>query len=164
VVECRVRTVTTKGKVTVKDKLIGRRSAEEAIFLEEAFEFVARSDAAGDEEMLSCARLDGSRLALRSRAVREELKRTCESESLPPTYFSSHSLRKGAITHMRALGASEDDRRDRGNYAPRSQVMNSTYDYADGLGPSAANSLTGGYKPTISDVKRLIPAARRTRR
>ena len=164
VVECRVRTVTTKGKVTVKDKLIGRRSAEEAVFLEEVFEFVARSGAAGDEEMLSCARPDGSRLALRSRAVREELKRTCESEGLPPTYFSSHSLRKGAITHMRALGASEDDRRDRGNYAPGSQVMNSTYDYADGLGPSAANSLTGGYKPTIGDVKRLIPAARRTRK
>ena len=51
VVECRVRTVTTKGKVTVKDKLIGSMSADEAIFLEEVV--VARSGAAGDEEMLA---------------------------------------------------------------------------------------------------------------
>lgn len=164
VCECRVRTVTTKGKVTAKDKGFGRRSKEESEFLVDVVEFVSRSGAAGEEELLSCARPDGSRLALRSRTVREELKRTCVDEGLPPNYFSSHSLRKGAITHMRALGASEDDRRDRGNYAPGSQVMNSTYDYADGMGPSAANSLGGGYKPTIKDVKYLIPASRKAKK
>ena len=74
------------------------------------------------------------------------------------------SLRKGAITHMRALGACEDDFRDRGNYAPGSQIMNSTYDYADGFGPSASNSLTGGYKPTVEDVKRLVPAIRNAKK
>lgn len=90
--QCRVRTVTAKGKITVKDKLIRRRSAESA--------FLVKSGAARNEEMLSCAKLDGSRIALRSRTVREELKRTCESEGLPSIYFSSHSLRKGAITNM----------------------------------------------------------------
>ena len=98
IMECRLRTLTTKGKITVKDKLIGRRSVEESAFLEDVADFVSRSGAAGNEEMLSCARPDGTRLALRSRAVRDELKRTCESEGLPPTYFSSNSLRKGAIT------------------------------------------------------------------
>jgi integrase len=120
--ECWVRTVTTKGKITAEDKLIGRRSEEEAGFLDEVVEFVTRSGAAGDEEMFCSTRPDGSRMSLRSRTVREELKRTCEGEGLPPTTFSSHSLRKGAITHMRALGASEDDRRDRGNYAPMQYV------------------------------------------
>ena len=163
IVECRVRTVTSKGKVTVKDKLIGRRSPEESAFLDDVVMFVVNSGAGGGEEMLSCLRPDGSRLALRSRTVRDELKRTCDSEGLPSAYFSSHSLRKGAITHMRALGASEDDRRDRGNYAPGSQVMNSTYDYADGLGPSASNSLAGGYKPSLKDVKRLLPAVRQSK-
>ena len=62
---------------------------------------------------------------------------------------------------MRSLGASEDDRRDRGNYAPNSQVMNLTYDYSAGIGPLASNSVVGGYKPTIKDVRRLIPTARR---
>ena len=73
--------------------------------------------------------------------MREELKKTCALNGLPPSYFSSHSLRKGAITQMRALGTSEDDRLDRGNYAPNSQVTNTIYDYATGLGPLAANSL-----------------------
>ena len=57
---------------------------------------------------------------------------------------------------MRALGASKDDRRDRGNYSAGSQVMNLTYDYANGMGPLAANGLEGGRKPTIVDVKRLV--------
>jgi hypothetical protein len=41
-----------------------------------------------------------------------------------------HSLRKGSINRMRAQGASEDDRRDRGNYAAGSKMMNQTYIYA----------------------------------
>ena len=100
-------------------------------------------------------------MRLRSKDVREALKRACEENGLDPNYFSSHSLRKGAITEMRSLGASEDDRRDRGNYAPNSQVMNSTYDYGAGIGPLASNSLVGGHKPTVEDVRRLIPPARR---
>ena len=47
--------------------------------LEDIMKFVA----AEIEEMLSCARPDGSRLALSARTVRDELKRTCENEGLP---------------------------------------------------------------------------------
>jgi hypothetical protein len=163
--ECRVRTVSSKGKLTVKDKMIGRRSVEESTFLDDIVTFTVHSGAKGEEEMLSCERPDGTRLALTSRAVRDELKRTVKEEGLPPLYFSSHSLRKGAITHMRALGASEDDRRERGNFAQGSTVMNSTYDYAvTGLGPSASNSLDGGHKPTIKDLKRLVPAVRQSQK
>jgi hypothetical protein len=93
---------------------------KESGYLDDVVEFVISSGAAGDEEMLSCTRPDGSRIALKTKTVREELKRTFEGEGLPPTYFSSHSLRKGAIMHMRALVASEDDRRDRGSCAPGS--------------------------------------------
>ena len=32
ITECQVRTLSSKGKLTVKDKLIGRRSVEEALF------------------------------------------------------------------------------------------------------------------------------------
>ena len=63
---------------------------------------------------------------------------------------------------MRAAGATEDDRRDRGNYAPGSQIMNLTYDYATRMEPLAANSLPGGYQPTISDARRLLPIKRST--
>jgi hypothetical protein len=64
---------------------------------------------------------------------------------------------------MRALGASEDDRRDRGNWAPGSQVMNDTYNYGVGLGPLAAESLTGGYLPSVTDIQRILPALREAR-
>jgi integrase len=72
---------------------------------------------------------------LTGRTIREELKKICEINNLPSACFSSHSLRKGVITHMRAQGATEDDRRDRGNYSAGSNVMNTTYDYATGLAP-----------------------------
>lgn len=63
---------------------------------------------------------------------------------------------------MHGLGSSDEDNWDRGSYAPGPQVMNNTYDYATGLGPLAANSLEGGYKPDLAELKRLIPAMRRS--
>ena len=161
IVEYRMLAASSKGKVAVKPKLIGRRSTEEEAFMSDILDFLAHSGATGKEEPLSFRRSDGHHAALRARAVRDELKTICRRNGLPPDYFSSHSLRKGAITQMRALGSSEDDRRDRGNYAPGSQVMNNTYDYASGMGPLAANSLTDGFRPELSDLKRLIPAVRR---
>ena len=162
ILECRVMGVSTKGKVTTKPKLIGRRAPLESEFLDDIIEHVIRSGARGDEELFSFRKQDGSRAVLRARAVRDELKDTCSRNGLPPDYFSAHSLRKGGITHMRSQGVSEDDRRDRGNYAPNSQVMNTTYDYAVGLGPLASNSLEGGHEPTLADVKRLIPTRRQS--
>ena len=160
VIECRAQGASSKGKAIVTSKLIGRRSLEEAQFLEDLVLFLMRSNSKGTDELFSYREGPGKRKALRGRTVRNEIKTACAMRGLPPTFFSSHSLRKGSITHMRASGATEDDRRDRGNYAPGSQVMNQTYDYATGLGPLAANSLPGGYKPTVVDVHRLIPAAR----
>jgi integrase len=162
ITECRVRTVSSKRKVTEKDELVGRRSPEEITFLDDIVMSVVHSGARGDEELM---RSNGSRLVLSTRAVRDELKATVKEEGLPELYFSPHSLRKGAITHMRALGASEDDRRERGNFAEGSTVMNSTYDYAvTGLRPSASNSLERAGKPTINDLRRLVPAVRQSRR
>lgn len=161
IVECRAQSVTAKGKDLVKPKIIGRRSAEEIQFLDDLLDFVTRSGATGKEELFSFHQEVGLRVKLRSRTVRDELKDTCKRHGLNPDYFSSHSLRKGAITQMRSLGASEDDRRDRGNYAPNSQVMNSTYNYGTGLGPLASNRLTDGHKPTVDDLKRLIPPVRK---
>ena len=109
-----------------------------------------------------CFDCDGKeKTVLSGRTVWEEIKETCHLRNLLPNYFSLHFLRKGAITHMRSLGSTEDDRRDRGNYAPGSQVMNTTYDYATSLGPLAANSIAGGQKPSMTDVRRLLPAKRK---
>ena len=158
--ECRVLGTSSKAKVSVKPKLIARRTEEEAQFLEDVATFVFRSGATGRDELFSYRKTDGTLAPLRSRTIRDELKKTCEINGLPPAYFSSHSLRKGAITHMRAAGATEEDRRDRGNYSAGSQVMNQTYDYAVGLGPLASNSLPGARKLGVRDVMLLIPAKR----
>lgn len=160
--ECRVQAATSKGKAIVKPKLIGRRSVQESQFLDDLILWVVRSGSWGNDELFSIREASRQKRALRGRTVRDEIKNTCRALDLPSTYFSSHSLRKGGITHMRASGATEDDRRDRGNYAPGSQIMNLTYDYATGMGPLAANSLLGGYQPTISDVRRLLPIKRST--
>jgi hypothetical protein len=117
---------------------------------------VAKSD-----ELFSFRKQDGTEVPLRSRAVRDELKRTCEINGLPPAYFCSHSLRKGAMTHMLGAGATEEDRRDRGNYSAGSQVINQTYDDAVGLGPLASNSLPGARRLGVRDVKRLLPPTRK---
>lgn len=135
---------------------------EETQFLEDIAMYVTKSGATGNEELFTFRKQDGTEVALRSRTVRDELKQTCKNHGLPPAYFSSHSLRKGAITHMRATGASEEDRRDRGNYSAGSQVMNQTYDYAVGLGPLASNSLPGGRRLGLRDVKLLIQVIRKS--
>ena len=160
VLECRVQGASSKGKRVVKVKLIGRRSHDESQFLSELVTFIARSGALGTDELFSIRALTGTKVALTGRTVRDQIKDTCKRLGLPPNFFSSHSLRKGAITHMRANGASEDDRRDRGNYAPGSQVMHATYDYATGLGPLASNSLPSAQQPTITDIQRILPASR----
>jgi hypothetical protein len=161
VIECRAAAVTAKGKSLVKPKIVGRRSAQESAFLDDLMDFIVRSGSTGKDQLFSVRYGVSTQVKLRARDVRVTLKKTCEVNGLDPDYFSSHSLRKGAITEMRSLGASEDDRRDGGNYAPLSQVMNITYDYGVGIGPLAANSLVGGHKPTIEDVRRLIPPERR---
>lgn len=158
ILECRVKTVSSKGKIVVKPKLVGRRSPEESEFLDDLAAWLTYSGTSGEDEAFSYRKQDRSLVNLTGRAVREEIKRTCSSNGLPPDYFSSHSLRKGAVTHMRGKGASEDDRRDRGNYAAGSTVMNDVYDYATGLGPRASNSLEGGHRLEKKDLKRMIPA------
>jgi hypothetical protein len=60
---------------------------------------------------------------------------------------------------MCAQGATEDDRRDRGNYSAND--MSSTYDYATGLGPLVFNSLEGGHRFDKSDLQRLLPPAKK---
>jgi hypothetical protein len=120
--------------VSPKANLIGRWSVAESEFLDVMIEFTVRAGARGDEELFGFRKQDGHRVVLTARAVRNEMKDIATRNGLPPNYFSAHSLRKGSITHMRAHGATEDDRKDRGNYAAGLQVMNTTYDYATGLG------------------------------
>ena len=53
IVECRVLGASTKGKVTVKAKLVGRRSPEESEFLDDLIDFIIHARAKGNEELFS---------------------------------------------------------------------------------------------------------------
>lgn len=158
ITECRALAASSKGKRVTKAKLIARRSAIESQFLDDLARFVILSGSRSGDELFSFRKEGGAKLCLRARTVRQELKNQCSLQGLPPDHFSSHSLRKGAITHMRATGASEDDRRDRGGYADGSQLIHTTYNYATGLGPLAASGLEDAVVPGLIDVLRLIPA------
>ena len=160
VLECRVLGISSKGKTEVKPKLVARRSPSESRFLDDLVIFLINSGSMGTDELFSFRLGAKPKVALSGFAVRKEIKNACTRLGLPAQHFSSHSLRKGGVTQMRALGASEDDRRDRGNWAPGSQVMNDTYDYGHGLGPLAAESLPGGYLPSVTDIQRILPAVR----
>ena len=158
IMECRLLPASCKNKPVVKSKLISRRSPEEVQFFEDLGLFIIRSRSEGEDNLFSHRENGGRSVSLTGKTVRTQVKLACGLHGLPPAYFSSHSLRKAGFTHLRSAGATEDDRRDRGNYAPNSPVMNQTYDYATGLGPLASNSLVGGVIPSVIDVRRLIPA------
>ena len=132
----------------------------EAQFLDDLTQFVSLSCSLPGDELFSYRTADGPKVILRAKTVRQELKTQCTLAGLPPDISSPHSLRKGAITHIGATGASEDDRRDRGGYAPNSQLMHTTYDYATGLGPLASSGLSNAVAPGVIDVMRLLPARR----
>ena len=151
ITECNVLAVSSKGKDLIKPKVIGGRSVEER-------QFLAHSETRGEDELFSC-RVGGEKVfVLTARIVRNLIKEFCVRHGLPPDRYLSHSLRKGAISDMRALGSSVEDRQDRGNYVVGSKAMASIYDYAVGLGPLACSSLVGGYQPDTSHLRKLLPA------
>jgi hypothetical protein len=58
ILDCRVRAVTSKGKVVVKAKMIGRRSPEEAAFLDDLASWLTRSGTTGTDELFSFRKRD----------------------------------------------------------------------------------------------------------
>ena len=147
---------SSKGKVII-GPIIRTRSLEERRSLLDIVAFLANSGTAGSNQLFSFHSEKKKHLVLYGRSARDELKYTCELHGLPKEKFSAHSLRNASMSDMRALGASEDDRRDRGNYAASSTVMAESYEYAIGPGPLACEALEGGYLPTMDHLRRFLP-------
>lgn len=162
VVGCWARAATQKTGDWSKTKLIGRRSDTEAQLLEDLVEWVTHSGVGPEDELFSRYSTVGGKRSLKrfwARQVRREIKAICEEADLDPKFFSSHSLRKASQTHMSALGASLDDRRDRGNYSAASEMPVTTYDYSSsGHGALSSSALAGGPAPGVRDIQRFLPA------
>jgi hypothetical protein len=100
-----------------------------------------------------------TRLVCTAKMAREALKAGVLRAGICPDRFSFHSLRKGGLTHMGAKGVPKDQALDRSNYSATSRIMNTTYDYnASGLGPLASNSLAGGSRSGLEELRRWLPA------
>ena len=123
-----VQTYSQKMGAPVKAKVTGRRSPEEAQFLDDLVSFTAFSEVESTDELF-CRYLtrknsdQRDRKTLTERMVRDAVKGICSDAGLPPDYLSSHSLRKAATTQMSAMGVSESDILDQGGYVAGSQVM-----------------------------------------
>jgi hypothetical protein len=72
--------------------LIGRQSPEESTFLDDLASWLNHSGTTGRVEVFSFRKSDGHLAVLTGKTIRDELKKTGESNNLPPEYFSSHSL------------------------------------------------------------------------
>ena len=89
--------------------------------MEDLFEWNARSGVNSADRLLTryLTSVEGTTTVkqLTGGMVRDEVKSAAELEGMNPSIFSSHSLRKAAITHMRTQGVTDTDMRDRANYA-----------------------------------------------
>ena len=166
IVACEVEASSHKGGALSKKKIIGRRSDEESQWLNDLVEWLSRSKLKAEDQIFSRyqAKTAGGKVqrkCLTAGMIRKAVKEMATVAGLPAERFSSHSLRKGGMTQMRGLGASADDRRDRGNYADGSTVFDTIYDYSTvALGPLACNAnlgTEGTVKPVVGHVKRCLP-------
>ena len=146
-----MKAVTHKTGERRKTMLIGRRHATESQLLEDLVEWITHAGIGPNEDRFSWyatlrGKMSFKRLWLSQ--IREEVKAICDAAGLDPKFFSAHSLRKGLQTHKSVLGASLDDRRDRGNYSASSQMPATTYDYSSAWHLSSS-SLGKGSDPGI---------------
>ena len=92
-----VQTCTQRTGLPVKAKVVGRRSIEEAQFLDDLVLFVAFSGVKPTDELFCryLARRNSNqcdRKTLWGKMVRNAVKGICKDAGLPPDHFLSHSL------------------------------------------------------------------------
>jgi hypothetical protein len=166
VLACEVEESSHKGGALNKKKVIGRSSDEEGQWLNDLVEWLVNAATQANDQVFTRhkAKTIGGKVSMKRLSagmIRHAVKDMAVAAGLPPERYSSHSLRKGGMSQMRGLGASADDRRDRGNYADGSNVFNVIYDYSTvALGPLACNKNLGtgnAIKPTIAHASRCLP-------
>jgi hypothetical protein len=153
--------LTHKPGVINATKEIRRGSEEEEEFLEDLVSFMKHSGATSREPLFSrrAALTNGTvrHKVCRPRAVTEALKAEVVRQGLEPTLFSFHSLRKGAVTLMKALGVSREETLARGNYSRASAMIDTTYNYnSSGTGPLGAMGSGRAKVPDREDIARKV--------
>jgi hypothetical protein len=166
VAPCNVRMIeicalTHKPEVINITKEIKRNSEEEEEFLEDLMRFMKRSGATSQESLFSRRTPSPNGIVrhkvCRLRMVTEALKAEMTRQGLDPTLFSFHSLRKGAVTHIKALGVSREETLARGNYSKASVMIDTTYNYNSSCtGPLGAMNSNHAKVPDREDIARKV--------
>jgi hypothetical protein len=159
ILHCDVGALSGKTGALKKDKRIGRRSPAEEQFLEDLFTWIQKSGVQSKEHLFSrWGRTKAGKMSHKNctpKMATAAIKKAAITRNLDPDDYAFHSLRKAAMTHMRAMGVSREESRDRGNYSSDSVVMEQVYDYdVSGFGPLASNSLPGGKRPGYEEMAR----------
>ena len=166
IIACEVEAISHKCGALSKKKIIRRRSREEGRWLDDLVEWLSTAELAREDQILTRykAKIAGGKVYMKrlsAEMIRSAVKDMPTASGFPTERFSSHSLRKVGMSQMRGLGASADDRRDRGNYADGSVVFDTIYDYSTvALGPLACNvnvDMGNTIKPTTQHVGRCLP-------
>jgi hypothetical protein len=153
--------LTHKSGVINTTKEIKRDSEEEEELLEDLVRFMKPSGATSKEPLFS-RRASAANGVIRlkvckPRMITEAIKAEVTRQGLDPTLFSFHSLRKGAVTHMKALGVSREETLARGNYSKASVMIDTTYNYnSSGTGPLGAMNSNRANVPGREDIARKV--------
>jgi hypothetical protein len=153
--------LTHKPGVINTTKEIKRDSKEEEEFLEDLVRFMNQCEATSKEPLFrSRAPAANGVIRLkvcRPRMVTEALKAEVTRQGLDPTLLSFHSLRKGAVTHMKALGVSREETLARGNYSKAFVMIDTTYNYnSSSTGPLGAMNSNRANVPGREDIARKV--------
>jgi hypothetical protein len=145
-------------------KVIERRNDRESELLDDVFEWCIRSESTSQEPLLSRRVFTGREISFKKltpRMMATLVKDTAQGLGLDETEFANHSLRKGAVSQMKASGCLRDKTNSRGNYSRGSVLVNTVYNHNNtGRGPTGASSSSGGRNLTLEDVRRNSKTAR----
>jgi hypothetical protein len=145
-------------------KVIKRGNDRESELLDDLFEWCFRSGSTSQEPLLSRRVFTGREIShkkLTPKMLATLIKDTAQELGLDEKEFANHSLRKGAVSQMKASGCPREETNARGHYSRESILVNTVYNHDNtGRGPTGASSSSGGRDLTLEDVRRHSKTAR----
>jgi hypothetical protein len=153
-------------------KRITRQGEEQEQFLEDLLDFMKNSGAVRGAPLFSRTVKQANRRWTTKRCRPEMVMQTGDgnegnqgrggAQGSMLRSLSFDSLRKGTVTHMKAMRVERAQILARGNYSEKSVMTEAVYNYdSSGIGPLGAMAGKSGNQPTREDIARAIPLAYR---
>jgi hypothetical protein len=160
---CHVGAVTHKVGLIRAGKVIGRRTIEEEGFLEDLVQWVLMSGAGPRDPLFSrYLQFPGKLRSLKKctgKMITKAIKEMVLRAGMDPGQFAFHSVRKAAITQLKAHGIVREEANARGNYSRDSVMVNTVYNSNEGgRGPLASSSSGLGRRIEEEDIRRVLGA------